>query len=121
MTNTLTITGTDPNAVRLAITFIRVFWQGPESGDFSGIIIQNKNTAAAMLSTAQLGSGTDLADITKLTDVQYAALQTNGTPSPAVIAWINNKLIQEMRGHILTLERERALNTAIINSWTMSG
>jgi hypothetical protein len=121
MTNTLTITGTDANAVRLAIAFIRDFWQGPESGDFSGIIIQNKNTAAAMLSTSQLASGADLADVTKLTDVQYTALQSNGTPSPAVIAWINDKIIRDMRGHILTLERDRALNAATINSWTMSG
>lgn len=119
MANTLTITGTDANAVRLVLAFVKDYWQSDT--DFSGIIIQNKVTSAAMLSTSQLASGTDLIDPAKLTDAQYTALQSNGTPSPAVIAWVDGKIIASLRGHIQNFERDRAIAATIISNWTMSG
>ena len=119
MTISITIQGTEANAVRLAIAFVRDYWQGP--ADFTGVVIQNKNTSAAMLSTSQVARGEDLTDPLILTDVAYTALQTNGTPSAAMLTWINSKTIQGMKGHIINFETQRVLNELAINGWNMTG
>ena len=119
MTSSITIAGTDENGVRVTVAFICSYWQGET--DFSGVIVQNKVSSAAMLSTSQIENAGDLQDPIKLTEAQYTALRNNGKPSDAVLIWVKTKIVRGMRGHVNNFEQARAAAALVIAPWDMNG
>jgi hypothetical protein len=121
MTNFMTITGTDTNAVRFVIASFRDYWEG--TGDFSGPIIQNKVTPSTIMlaTTSPNFSAANLTDPLILTDVAYTALMNNGTPTQVAMDWARSKVVQGMRGHVINFEAERAARAAVTTAWTMNG
>lgn len=103
-------TVTNKNAVRWAVATVAAYY----ANDYSGVIIQNVNTSATMLSTTGFS---DRSEMLGLTDTQYNALMNNGVPNTAFVDYMKSKVTQGVRGIVLGFERDRIESQLSATTW----
>jgi len=118
MATSITLTGTEGAATRLAIALLAASWDG--EGDYSGNVIENKNTLAVLLTTSQIGDREKLYDLAELTPAEYTALVNNGRPVAGFIdTWMRKIINRRLRGEVLGFERVRAEAAIAAAAWAM--